>query len=144
MTTWSKQPSLYLSGEPIPLSAGVLCKSSHLGLISQSMLFLPRLASTCTLRSTGKSQCGLFGGTNPSPSVQEKPVPLYGAWNSRTKTAPLEKLWVLSWDGGEAWCLEQTEAWTRDLGLLLKKRPPSSSPSMAAHYCGVGANDTKF
>lgn len=47
----------------------------------QSMLFLPRLALTCALWSTGKSQCGLLDGKSPSLSAQANPVSLDSPWN---------------------------------------------------------------
>lgn len=138
--------------------AGVLGKSSHPQLMSfyQSMLSLPKLASTCALWSTGKSQGGLFDGKSPSLSAQANPVSLDGAQNlmrllclqfhsqvlpgqeyPRTKKNPIEKHWVMSQDGGGAWYLQQT----RGQG---KKRPKKYmslciSPRMAAYDCGVGA-----
>lgn len=107
-----KQLNSYLSRRRVLLLAGVLGKSSHPQLMSfyQSMLFLPRLALTCALWSTGKPQCG----TSPSLLAQENPISLDGAWNlmrvlhlqfhsqaacqehSRAKKNPIEKYWVVS------------------------------------------------
>lgn len=138
--------------------AGVLDKSGHHQLMSfyQSMLFLPRLALTCALWSTGKSQCGLFDGKSPSLSAQANPVSLDSPWNfmrllclqfhsqvppgqehPRTKKSPIEKHWVTSRDGGGVWCLQHTRGQGR-------KRPKKYmslciSPRMAAYDCGVGA-----
>lgn len=85
----------------------------------QSMLSLPKLALTCALWYTGKSQCGLFDGKSPSLSAQANPVSLDGAWNlmrllclqfhsqvlpgqehPRTKKSPIEKHWVMSRNRG--------------------------------------------
>lgn len=79
----AKQLNSYLSRRQNLLLAGVLGKSSHSQLMSfyQSMLLLPRLALSCALWSTGKSQCGLFGGPSPSLSAQENPISLEGTWN---------------------------------------------------------------
>lgn len=79
--TWpwgpDKQLNSYLSRRRVLLLAGVLGKSPQLMSFYQSMLFLPRLALTCALLSTGKSQCS----TGPSLSAQENPISLDGAWN---------------------------------------------------------------
>lgn len=100
--------------------AGVLGKSGHPQPMSfyQSMLSLPKLALTCALWYTGKSQCGLFDGKSSSLSAQANPVSLDGAWNlmrllclqfhsqvlpgqehPRTKS-PIEKHWVMSQNWG--------------------------------------------
>lgn len=93
----AKQLNSYVSRRQILLLAGVLGKSSLPQLMSfyQSMLFLPRLALTCALWSTGKSQCGLFGGPSPNLSAQENPISLDGAW----KPLPPVSLPSAAWPG---------------------------------------------
>lgn len=141
--------------------ARVLGKSSRPQLMSfyQSMLFLPRLALTCVPWSTGKSQCGLFGGPSPSLSAQENPISLDGAWKPLPPVSLPSAAWpgtlqnkeepyreVLSYVMGWGW---GTVSSADERPRQEKKRPKKYmslciSPRMAAYDCGVGTNDTKF